>query len=83
VIGSIPGRTDQETNMSKKQPSLVAYTVRDLPNSGESSAKAQWSRVGAAWTNKDGGYTIMLDCIPLTGRIVLAKPRPAQAAPAK
>jgi len=38
--------------------------------------KAFWTKVGAAWANKDGeGFTINLTCLPLNGRLVVRKPR--------
>jgi hypothetical protein len=34
-----------------------------------------WDRVGIAWSNRDGGFTVQLHSIPLDGRVVLTKPR--------
>ncbi|KPP83041.1 MAG: hypothetical protein HLUCCA04_02900 [Oceanicaulis sp. HLUCCA04] len=48
---------------------------------------ARWTEIGAAWSNKDGkGFTLQLDALPVTGRIVmrLIEPKEASAsAPAK
>ena len=60
--------TDTSTS---KRPSHAAYQVRDR---GENQ-KAIWTRVGAAWPQKGGGFSIQLDSVPLDGRIVL---RPAE-----
>ena len=33
---------------------------------------ARWTRIGAAWPNKDGkGFNILCDAVPLQGRIVM------------
>jgi hypothetical protein len=51
---------------SKKQPTHIAYQVRD------GNDKGFWTRIGVAWATKDGkGYTVQLDAVPLDGRIVL------------
>ena len=34
-----------------------------------------WDRIGIAWSNRDGGFTVQLHSIPLDGRIVLTKPK--------
>lgn len=55
--------------MSNKKPTHYAYVV-----SGEGEART-WTRVGAAWANKDGaGYNIVLDALPVGGRITLRTP---------
>lgn len=34
--------------------------------------KTSWTPIGAAWVHRDGnGYSINLDAVPLTGRIVM------------
>lgn len=58
--------------MSKqsKSPSHIAYVVRKI---GE---KSYFDRIGAAWTNEDGqGFSIRLNAIPLSGEIVIRKPK--------
>jgi len=52
-----------------RKPNLIAYTVR-----GEGD-QAFWNRIGAAWSNKDGGFTVQLDALPLDGRIVCCPPK--------
>ena len=33
---------------------------------------ANWTKIGAAWPNKDGkGFSILCDAVPLQGRIVM------------
>lgn len=54
--------------MSKK-PSHYAYVV-----SGDGDKKT-WVRIGAAWANADGnGLNIVLDAVPVSGRLTLRTP---------
>lgn len=66
---------EPNTNASKK-PSLHAYQVRESSN-----GKSFWTRIGAAWSNKDGGFTLQLDCVPLDGRIVCTQPKQDEQEP--
>jgi hypothetical protein len=67
----------QMTNENKKTtetkaPALVAFHVRESKNGG----KGYWTRIGAAWPNKDGeGFNVQIEVMPLDGRIVLRKPK--------
>ena len=60
-----------DTGGKNRRPSLVAYTVRD----GKGDQNSYWDRIGVAWSNRDGGFTVQLHAIPLAGRIVLTKPK--------
>jgi hypothetical protein len=52
--------------MSKK-PTHTAYTVRE----GKDGAKSYWLEIGSAWTYKDGSLALVLDALPVAGRIVI------------
>ncbi len=58
-----------------RSPSHIAYQVRDAGN-----GKSFWNRVGVVWTNRDGGFTVQLEAVPLDGRIVC---QPADKQPDK
>jgi hypothetical protein len=61
-----------------KHPNLIAYTVS---KSDRSDDKGFWTRIGAAWSHKDGdGMTIKLEALPLHGEIVLRRPKDDQSA---
>jgi hypothetical protein len=60
-----------DTGGKNRSPSLIAYQVRDGKDD-----QSYWERVGVAWSNRDGGFTVQLHAIPLDGRIVLTKPKP-------
>jgi hypothetical protein len=49
-------------------PVLIAYAVRRAP----SSKKPVWTRIGCAYPHDTGaGLTVVLDALPVDGRIVL------------
>jgi len=62
-------------NCMANAPTYIAYHVKDT-NAGEHGEKrGVWTRVGAAWPNKDGkGFNVVLDVIPLDGRLMLREP---------
>jgi len=51
---------------TKNQPSHRLFTVN-----GEGET-ARWTDIGVAWATKDGkGFTLVLNAMPLNGRIVM------------
>lgn len=38
-------------------------------------AKPIWSRVGSAWLNKDGSFSVVLDSVPVGGKIHVREDR--------
>jgi hypothetical protein len=59
--------------MSNKEPTHIAYVV-----SGDGDKKA-WTRIGAAWGNRDGkGFNIVLDAVPVSGRLTLRLAKDAE-----
>jgi hypothetical protein len=62
--------TTTSNGASSKAPSHVAYQVRS--NEGQ---KSIWTRIGGAWPHSDGqGFNILLDALPIDGRITLRIP---------
>lgn len=56
-----------------KSPSFHAYSVREAKEEGR---KNHWTRIGAFFAHEDGeGGTLLLDALPLDGRIVLRTPK--------
>ena len=49
----------------------VAWAVRSTGDGGKSS----WSRIGVSFENKDGSESVLLDAVPLSGKIVLQDPK--------
>ena len=61
-----------------KQQPFTAYTVRS------NSETEIWTRLGAAFPNKKGGFTVLLDAMPAPNkgqyRIIVVPPKPAKEA---
>lgn len=54
------------TATASNQPTHRVYVVR---GDGENS---RWTRIGAAWANKDGkGFSVQLDAAPVMGRVIM------------
>jgi hypothetical protein len=45
----------------------AVYTVRER----KEGAKPFWCRIGTCFTNKDGSFSIVLDALPIDGRLVV------------
>ncbi len=64
--------TESTDSSSKTQKPYSVYTVRDSGNGGEGF----WVRIGAAFPNRDGkGFNVVLDALPLDGRLVIREPK--------
>lgn len=62
---------------TKRTPAYIAYTV-----DGDQQ-DAYWTRIGAAWPQRNGeGFNVQLTALPISGRIVLMPPKPAEDATA-
>ena len=67
------------------QPTHIVYHVKDVPGE-DGTQRGLWTRVGAAWANKDAkGMSLVLDLLPIDGRLVIrtAGPREDKAADAE
>jgi len=62
------------------KPTHIAYAVRNfVKKTGEGDSS--WTRIGAAFLHKDGkGLDLVLEAVPVSGRIVLRlnTPKPAK-----
>jgi hypothetical protein len=63
---------------AKKLPThdiLVATPLTDKEK--EQGVKPFWTKIGAAWSLPDGsGFSLVLQALPLDGRMVMKKPSP-------
>ena len=59
-----------------KTPDYIAYSV-----AGGTGDKDRWRAVGAAFINKEDSITVMLDALPISGKIVLMPPKERDAEP--
>lgn len=48
---------------------LDVLTVSEYQSGG--ATKKRWTKIGVAFENKNGGYTVKLDAMPLSGELVL------------
>jgi hypothetical protein len=56
-------------------PTYIAYHIKDTTAGEQGEKRGIWTRVGAAWQNKDGkGFSVVLDVVPLDGRLILREP---------
>lgn len=65
-------------NSKRKEAKRPTHILWQVNGEGE---KARWTRIGAAWPNKDGkGLNLVFDAVPVTGRTVIRKikERPAE-----
>jgi hypothetical protein len=55
--------------MSEKNNRAPSHRVYIVKGEGENS---KWTEIGVAWANADGqGYAIVLDALPISGRLVM------------
>jgi hypothetical protein len=54
---------------TKRKPDLNAFVVTGTKEN------PFYTKIGAAWANKAGGYGLRLDALPVTGEIVLFPPK--------
>ncbi len=56
------------------KPVLHAYTIRDYERDGKKDSF--WTKIGVVFAHEDGkGYNVVLDAIPLDGKISLREPK--------
>lgn len=61
--------------MSRNQTSNRPHAVYVIEGEGD---KSFWSRIGSAWPHEDrDGFNVVLNALPLNGRLVIRKPKPA------
>ena len=58
---------------TKKKPDLHAFVVTGTKD------KPFYTKIGAAWANRIGGYGLRLDALPVNGEIVLFPPKAKDA----
>lgn len=56
------------TQQAAQKPS-VARTARQVFAIAQRNGKSYWIRIGAAFINQDGSETVLLDALPVTGRM--------------
>jgi hypothetical protein len=63
--------------MANQQPTYQAYTV--VKREGQDDF---WLNIGAAFMHQDGeGFNVILNALPVDGKVVLRPPKPANEQP--
>lgn len=66
------------SNSSSKKPSHNVYSVRE---NGKSGGSDYWTKIGVAFAHNDGkGFSVMLDCLPVDGKITIRTAEPKDKA---
>ncbi len=62
---------ENKDRKDEKGPLRQVYTIT------ERNGKSYWIRIGAAFVNKDGSETVLLDALPVNGRMQIRTARTA------
>lgn len=62
--------------MSDKKNMKHLWMVEDVPATGNREAKSFWTKVGVAFENRDGSWSLELSAIPVSGRLQMREPAP-------
>jgi len=68
--------TEEVIHMAKK-PTCVAYSAVE-----QDGGRTRWREIGAAFENRDASLTVLVDAVPLSGRIILLPPKKEREEPA-
>lgn len=64
--GKFSDKVAQPRHSHTNSPAFMLYRVDG------NGPEARWTKIGAAWPNRDGkGFNILCDAVPLQGRIVM------------
>ena len=67
-------------NASKKKFKHL-WMVEDTHLSDGSPGKSYWTKVGVAFPNRDGSWSLELSAVPVNGRLQMRDPQSRQTAP--
>jgi hypothetical protein len=54
------------------------FLITEREGSEEEPAKSVWTKIGVAFVNKDQSLNVILDALPLTGRLHIRERRAAK-----
>jgi hypothetical protein len=61
--------------MKGRKPDFIVSSVVDVGDD-----KSRWREIGVAfWNDKHESLSVLLDAVPLSGKLVLMAPKPRQA----
>lgn len=56
------------------------WMVEETPASASKKARSYWTKIGVAYENADGSWSLQLSAVPVTGRMQIRDPAPSPAA---
>jgi hypothetical protein len=63
-----------------KTKTMAVYAVREFQRQGSQKKEESWTLIGSCFPNqKDEGFTIRLNALPLDGRLVVRPPKKESA----
>lgn len=65
-------------NSSTKKKFKHLWMVEDTHLSDGSPGKSYWTKVGVAFPNRDGSWSLELSAVPVNGRLQMRDPKPRQ-----
>jgi len=75
-------RTGTEMMDNQSQSQSRAYKelwmVEDRPATEYREAKAFWTKIGVAWENRDGSWSLDLRAFPVNGKLQMRDPMPRE-----
>jgi len=57
--------------MAASKPDFVVYTIINAGDEG----KSFWQRIGCAWKNSDGSLNLVLNALPVNGKLHIRAPK--------
>lgn len=73
------GKGGQMTSNKSKRPYKHIWMVEDRENAGPDEKKSFWTKIGVAFENRDGSWSLDLAAFPVSGRLQLRDPAPPRA----
>lgn len=68
--GQLP-KVNKESKMDNQENMKDVYQITEVEGK-----KAIWTRIGAAFINKDNSLNVVLNCIPIDGRLHIRNRNP-------
>lgn len=62
--------------MTDKRKHRHLWMVEDRPATAGQPAKSWWTKIGVAFENRDGSWSLELAAIPMSGRVMMRDPAP-------
>lgn len=69
------------TTTNKSKNVMHLWMVEDVAQR-DGANKSYWTKVGVAFENRDGSYSLQLSALPVNGRLQMRAPAPKDKEPA-